>query len=733
MVFPIMRTAKPIRLAALSLSLAGSLPAFAQQSPAPAAAPAEGIPTVVVTAQKREQNVQDVGIPISTLTGDQLERLDITSPAQIPEFTSGVRLAQPNGTGSYSFSIRGVTQNDFADHQESPAAIYVDGAYVSQMTGLAFQMFDLDRVEVLRGPQGTLFGRNATAGLAQFISRAPTVDPEAYLKATIGSYAQFRTEGAVSGALFGNDKILGRLSFQTERHDPLFANPNGGPELENGDEKAYRAQLLFKLPGDSTLQLIARQGNQDVRAGAWESVPSTVGPDGYGFFSGNANALGYSASGPFKTIGEASGHARIDTLGDTAKLDIPVERLGATFTQILDFQHIRKSYLEDSDTTPLPVFEFFNGSQVSQYSSETRLAGDAGGIKWIGGFYYLQIDGTYTEGAQGSAYGGLLYDPYSLRTESYAAFVQGEAPITDRLSVTSGLRYTFDQKDISYQSSYPGFSYKFGPGTVGSLSHLENDLWSGKVELDYKLDKDLLAYASYNRGVKGGGFNAPLDPTPITANGSAIPFKPEELDDYEVGLKSGLLDNHLQLNTSLFYYDYHNYQALYFINLTQIVSNAPARYFGGEIEAQYAPNRAWYFSGNVSYSEGIVRNIDLNGQGAHDYTPANAPKWGASAIARYTVPVNPGQLSFQLDGNYVSSQFYALTNAGNTRQNAYALANARLNYLSDDGTYEFDLAVENLTDKHYATMAFDLAGFLGLAQRYPGRPRWVSAGLTYHF
>jgi iron complex outermembrane receptor protein len=160
-----------------------------------------------------------------------------------------VQLAQPNGTGSYSFAVRGVTQNDFADHEESPAAIYVDGAYVSQMSGLAFQLFDLDRVEVLRGPQGTLFGRNATSGLAQFISRAPTKDFSGYLSVSYGSYNDVKTEGAVSGPLVrGSDAVLARLSFATDNHDPLFKNTAGFQDRKTAIRRPFAASCSSTCP-----------------------------------------------------------------------------------------------------------------------------------------------------------------------------------------------------------------------------------------------------------------------------------------------------------------------------------------------------------------------------------------------------------------------------------------------------------------------------------------------------
>ncbi len=156
---------------------------------------------IVVTAQRRRENMQRVGIAMSSVSGTQLVQAHITSPSQIATLVSNVQLAQPNGQGAYTLSVRGVTQNDFADHEEGPAAIYLDGAYISQMTGLAFQIFDLERVEVLRGPQGTLYGRNATAGLAQFISAAPTDKLDGYLRFGLGSYREIRSEAAIGGAI----------------------------------------------------------------------------------------------------------------------------------------------------------------------------------------------------------------------------------------------------------------------------------------------------------------------------------------------------------------------------------------------------------------------------------------------------------------------------------------------------------------------------------------------------
>src|SRR3981189_2792500 len=235
---------------------------------------------IVVTAQKREQNSQDIGISLSAVSGADLNSLGAVTATDITKSMPAVVLTQPNGPSSFSLAIRGVTQNDFADHQESPAAIYVDDVYVSQMAGLAFSLFDIDRVEVLRGPQGTLFGRNATSALAQFVSRRPTDEYQGYADVTTGAHNLFRVEGAVSGPL--RDGIDGRIAFESNHYDPLFRHFGiaGGRDSENGNDWALRGQLLFKLSDKSELLFIARVAKEDVSAGAWESRSPHSGGNG---------------------------------------------------------------------------------------------------------------------------------------------------------------------------------------------------------------------------------------------------------------------------------------------------------------------------------------------------------------------------------------------------------------------------------------------------------------------
>src|SRR2546421_2226021 len=237
-----------ILAAAALASFAGAPTARAQQP----AATSGGLEEVIVTAQKREQNLQEIGISLSAVSGSDLADLGVVNATDITKSMPAVVLTQPNGPSSFSLAIRGVVQNDLAGHHESPAAIYVDDVYVSQMIGLAFSTFDIDRVEVLRGPQGTLFGRNATGGLAHFISRPPTDAPSAYMDVALGQRNVLRVEGARGGALA--DGIDGRIAFQTDHYDPLFKNVFGpASDAENGNDWGRSEEHTSELQSRSDL------------------------------------------------------------------------------------------------------------------------------------------------------------------------------------------------------------------------------------------------------------------------------------------------------------------------------------------------------------------------------------------------------------------------------------------------------------------------------------------------
>jgi iron complex outermembrane receptor protein len=796
------RAAIVITALAVALSPALTRPAGAQSAPPPTVA-AGGLEEIIVTAQKRAQNSQDVGIALSAVSGDDLNALGAVAATDVTRDMPAVVLTQPNGPSSFSLSIRGVTQNDFADHQESPAAVYVDEVYVSQMAGLAFSLFDVDRVEVLRGPQGTLFGRNATGGLANFITRKPTSEAGGFVNLTVGDYNLTRIEGAVNGRI--HEGLNGRLSFQSNHYDPLFKNVVGGAaDAENGNDWSVRGQLSFDLPSSGNLLLTARTSRSDVHAGSWEvlttknlapGVNGLAGPteNPWGTCAG-CNATGIPGGEAFTIHDNLSGFAKLKSSGLTARYARDLG--GATLTVIGDYSKLRKDYAEDSDASPFTLFQFFNGSDVDQQSLEARLNGGDKKLNWTAGLYGMRINGKYFEGWQGPAFfwaqefdspvnpnnsnyfgiagawpegtppyftdgglpgtganfpvtnGGLpaTRAPYSLVTKSFAAFGQIEYRASDLIGFTLGARVTQDKKD--YQ--YTWFPYVYYPqSTTGAITVLTrpswaalNDyggsrsdtLWSGKAQVDFHLSDRVLAYLSYNRGVKGGGFNAPLFPL-FVSEIPKVSFKPEELTSYEAGFKSELLDRRLRFNAAAYYYDYKDYQALiYTISLNQLVVNADAKHHGAEAEVEWVPDNSWRFGLGVGYVDAVVKGVDSRGTGVRsDFVPPNAPKWSTNALVAYTLPVASGKLSFQVDGNYLSSFWFNLGNTPAVEQKGFGVANVRANWTSSTAKLDIGASLENLADQHYGVMGFDNTSINGLAQRYPGMPRWFKAHVNYKF
>jgi iron complex outermembrane receptor protein len=343
---------------------------------------------VTVTAQKREQSVQDVGIAITAFTGQQMEQLGLTNAQQVTAQAPGVHTIQPNGEANYAIAIRGVASSDFTTNVESPVALYVDEVYISQMSGAGFQLFDMDRVEILRGPQGTLFGRNATGGLVHYITKKPEEGLDGWIKGTVGDYDQYRVEGAIGG---GNDKVAGRISASYHENDGYITNRlDPSTDLNNADDTTWRAQLLFTPTDDIELLLNVRHSEQDIDTGFFENVSSIesgkLTPDEFN------PVLGYidNDGDPFAGDYDDPGYNDLETDGYTATLkwDFDAVRL----TSITDLSKVERKYIEDSDASPEPVFNFFLNTDSEQFSQEIRLDGDTDTLKWVVGLYYLDLE-----------------------------------------------------------------------------------------------------------------------------------------------------------------------------------------------------------------------------------------------------------------------------------------------------------------------------------------------------
>ncbi len=696
---------------------------------------------VTVTAQRREQSIQDVGIAVSALDGDQMRQLGMTNAQQVTALAPGVSTVQPNGEANYSIAIRGVANSDFTTNVESPVAIYLDEVYISQMSGAGFMLFDMERVEILRGPQGTLFGRNATGGLAHFITRKPSLEEySGYGQLTLGSYDQVKVEGAVGGPL--GEKFAFRASLASHYNDGYVDNRFLNTKLNNANDEAGRLQLLFAPTDRFDILLNVRGGQQDIDTGFFENVssvetgvltPGVPNPvlDGYvdndrDVFAGDYDRAGFNV---------------LDTFGATSTIRIGLGSGDMELVSITDYQTVERDYIEDSDASPVPLFNFFLTTDAEQFSQELRLSGSSERFRWTTGFYYLDIEVNDSNGAESEpfidpasdtpALSG-LDNPYTTTTESWSLFGQMEFDFTDRLTGIFGARYIQDDKTHDYAIN----AVDFIPGTVqrngnpnilanlGTYSGVRNDnLWSARASLEYRPGDDLLLYGSYNRGVKGGGFNSPIFPVE-TFDDATFSYAPEELNAYEAGFKYDFAGGLARINGAFYYYDYDNYQAFQIVGIDTITQNAQAESRGFEIELQASP------TDNLSILFGAAYNdVDVKlGPGIPETTSVQSPEWNFNGLVRYDAPMpNGGSLGMQMDFQYRSELFFALTGLETVREDGYSVFNAAVSYTTPNDRWSATFFIENLTDEEYLVQTFDLSGLdvFGLTEQYYGRPRWA--------
>ena len=787
---------------------------------------------VVVTAQKREQNIQDVGIAITAVTGDQMQALGYTNAQEITALTPGVSMIQPNGEANYAIGIRGVANNDFTTNVESPIAIYVDEVYISQMSGAGFMLFDMERAEVLRGPQGTLFGRNATGGLVQYVTVKPdTSGINGYSSLTYGKFNQMKYQGAVNVPLAEN--LAMRISAATHQRDGYVHNRlNPNQNLNNANDFANRVQFMWE-GGDWDALLNLRQGRQDIRTGFFQHVTTLenkgvltptarnpyVGAGRYAVAGTDSNGGATTPRADFIASGgyidadgdnfagdyNFQGHNDLETKGQSLTLNY--ERGGVKFTSISDYSTTKRDYIEDSDASPEDYFNFFLTTDAEQLSQEFRFEGEVDNARWVVGAYYLDLKVNDSNG--GIAHGFIcdyfealdpsdsssecrdrdasdtrwgIYNPYTTETESTSIFGQWEQDLADDMTVIIGGRLIEEEKDHSYRDVLVTYDALATSG-VDSRTVEAGDLvtykgsrddseWAARLQLDWRPTADTLYYVSWNRGVKSGGFNAPLLPTAVptlaatiteimtaelegittpsdaettaatakaTADAPALVaarqagfekfmnYEPEQLDAFEVGFKYQTADNRMTINGAAYYYDYQDYQAFAILGLDTFTRNAEAESWGVELEIQASPAPGLDVLFGASYIDVEVTEVPgINFTGERDaydllisaaptssaaVKPVQTPEVNLNALVRYEMPTAGGNVAFQLDAEYRDEHYFNLNNSASLTEDGYTLVNGSIAYFpsaNDNVTIRF--AGHNLTDEEYIVQGFDLGG-----------------------
>ena len=506
--------------------------------------------------------------------------------------------------------------------------------------------------------------------------------------------------------------------------------------------------MLFEPTDAFAMLLNFRHSEQDISTGFFEHVTANVS----GVLTPNEvnEVLGYidNDGDVYEGDYDRDGHNDLETEGYSATINWDFEHF--TLTSITDYSTVKRDYIEDSDASPAPVFNFFLTTDAEQFSQEVRVQGSTDATDWVAGVYYLDLSVDDSNGAETEPFIDPASDtpdisgldnPYETNTESWSIFGQIERRLSDNLTGVLGARWIRDEKDHTYAVNVvdfvPGTVQRNGnPNILAQLAlyngEREDDEFSVRVALNYDLGEDVLIYSSWNRGVKGGGYNAPVFPLspPLGYDDATMSYDPEQLDAFEVGFKSRLADGLAIFNGAAYYYDYKDYQAFQIIGLDTITTNANADSYGFELELQATPTDGLDVILGMAYND-----IEVSLGDGPKTTSVQSPKWNLNGLVRYAWPVAGGALAAQFDALYRSRHFFSLTGLETVEEDGYAITNASLSYTSANGGFTVSGFVHNLGDVQHLVQTFDLSGpaVFGMVEQYYNRPRWWGISLAMNF
>lgn len=753
-----------LRISAVLLStMTASLPATAAaQDQGAAAESGEGIGDIVVTAQRREQNLQDVPVAVTAFSGDAIADLGIQSSSDIAGVVPNLEIGLPGGEGNQPLIyIRGVGLADTNSNNAGPNGVYVDEVYVSSPGAQTFQLFDLERVEVLKGPQGTLYGRNATGGAINFITAKPSRDFQAQASLSYGSFDTISGEAAVGGPI--SDSVRFRLSG-TGAHSSGYIDNLLTGRRENGQGSfALRGQLALDVADNFDALLSVHGGKVDVRSPQYRSLgildPATgfTTPCAEDAILANqcGNVFGYvSPEGFYDGNYNRSDRLVVKNWGTSARLNW--ELGGVAITSISAYDWNDKLHREDTDASPASILDIDYGVRSKTFTQELRLSGSGSGITWVFGGYYLHEtlsqnqtgdlfrelrpltpDGGADTGGVTTGGAPVLFSRTLNRqtTDAMAIFGQAEVELSPSLRATLGGRYNFERKRFTAAAQLEddiidGFPI---PGGILPLYAFDNrksfENVSFKIGLDYDITDDVMAYASVSTGFKSGGFNGGfLSFDPAEAAVQAQPFEEETLTAYEVGLKSTLFDRRLRFNAAAFYYDYKDLQLYTLINtgaipLTLLDNAANATIYGAEFEMIAKPADRFDITLNLGLLDTEIKDFTSAGTDFSGNRLALSPTVTFSGIANYEIPLSAGlAFAIQPSVSYRSRQYFSADNSPLLEQKGYWLVGGRIALKDEDGRWEVAVFARNLTRKKYINYAVDLSDF-GFIEQFRGEPR----------
>ncbi|HTW34084.1 MAG TPA: TonB-dependent receptor [Rhizomicrobium sp.] len=735
------RKPRVVLLACSALSALTAVPAAAQDQTG------QTIETVTVTAQKRSQNILDVGINVTAITSDEIQQSRIMTPTDLMSQVPNLEVKDNIPGAQQIITIRGIGLDDFSTTNNSTVGIYVDDIYLASFAEEDFNFFDLDRIEVLKGPQAALYGRNTTAGAINIISAQPSFDGLfGNVSAGYGNYDAFQSDAMINVPVTGNFAL--RFAGETIQQDRGYWYSTGtDKDLGRQHDWFGRGQALWDPTGAISVLLKVEgtvEGSQ-IGVGKFFGTQSTNTqscPD-YGNPAHCVNYAGYTDTNPNVFEGDWTSPAfyREDALNTT--LHVTDDFGWGTLTSVTGYIQFRRSFLINAGASPTQDADFDENDRVNQFSEELRLAGNADGVQWlVGADYSWDQIRDYTPGSLADSFGLDVLITADQITHYAAGFAQVDWPLVDHLTLSSGVRLAYEDR------SYVGGSNWTIAGTTTAFPLFdtsENDTISDRAvdfreALNWKPGEDTLVYASVSRGTKSGGFFDGIS----TQDQALAPYKPETLTDYETGVKSEFFNDTVLLDSSVFYYDYRDLQAQTFttvgaVALIKLSNIQKANVYGLDAALTWLPLDGLSLRGGLGLLHSRLGSFPYASVSGPTTEPSgnqlpDAPDVTFNGTARYEHSLFSNYVgAVQFSGVYAADSFLETLNTPFLFSKANWVFDGRTSIGTNDKSWELAFWIKNMFNEQHVVQATDDGAPLDEGYRIFNAPRTYGFTLTYAF
>lgn len=742
---------------------------------------------VIVTAQKRTESLQDVPVSVSAIGSDQIREGLVSGMLDVALQTPNFSMTQFN-IGEPQYFIRGVGSTLDSAASDSAVATFIDEVYIGRPAGGSTDLYDLERIEVLRGPQGTLFGKNVVGGAISMYTKRPSQEFEGSISATAGDYDLGMVQGMINGPI--NDIVSAKLVGQYKKRDGYVDNVVNGKEYQDEDNKSVRGQMQFDPSEDLSILLGADYSKDDVN-GNCRNVNNLDLWDPTGLAPFYPPVIAATTGGDIrKCASSVDAYQNREVSGGLLRIDWGLAN--STLTSITAYREMDYHHSEDLagmplGTTPFNLVDYVD-EDSDQFSQELRLASDGDSkLSWLAGAFYMTENVDRKEGFVGSfgpplvpgtavLLDGDIAFTQKAETTSYAVFGQIDYAFNDQWSVSIGSRYTYDKKDITqglenYED--PAFDTSVlaaalgvppslveavfapeqavilgipanGPGNLaefaatGDTSLLAfpyktdaDDDWdkvTSSASINWNYSDDGMLYLSFAQGYKSGAFVSSV----TNPEAAAIPLEPEEADSWELGLKSEFLDNRLRVNASVFTMDYKDLQVFRLVGSLLVGANAKATSEGVEIDITGLVTEHWTLQANYAY---LDATYDTFKDGVVDYsgnTLPRAPEDSFFVQSSYVTPLPGGsEIDWIVSYAYTGSFYFEPSNASASKEGSYGLIDASATWTSPQETWTITAWGKNLDDEEYRIHSI-LSNISGTVDIW-GPPRTYGATVKYAF